>query len=160
MVLALSRPALVNRLVVADIAPVAYGHSQLPFIHAMQGVDLSWVERKQDVAEQLKSVVDDPTLISFFTQSIDVKAKKWRLNLDVLGKEMPEIMGFPEISAQFTNPTLFLSGANSEYVKREDRDRIKALFPKAKFAKIPGAGHWLHAEKPREFEAAVRAWLG
>ena len=35
----------------------------------------------------------------------------------------------------------------------------EALFPAARFAKIPGAGHWLHAEKPREFEAAVRAWL-
>jgi pimeloyl-ACP methyl ester carboxylesterase len=25
--------------------------------------------------------------------------------------------------------------------------------------KIPDAGHWLHAEKPREFEAALRGWL-
>jgi pimeloyl-ACP methyl ester carboxylesterase len=33
------------------------------------------------------------------------------------------------------------------------------MFSKAKFAKIPGAGHWLHAEKPREFETAVRVFL-
>ncbi|TAG30704.1 MAG: alpha/beta hydrolase, partial [Rhodobacterales bacterium] len=25
--------------------------------------------------------------------------------------------------------------------------------------KIPGAGHWLHAEKPREFEDTVRVFL-
>ncbi|HBB82087.1 MAG TPA: alpha/beta hydrolase, partial [Sulfitobacter sp.] len=36
---------------------------------------------------------------------------------------------------------------------------IKALFPQARFAKIPGAGHWLHAEKPREFEATLRIFL-
>jgi esterase len=36
---------------------------------------------------------------------------------------------------------------------------IRALFPKARFAKIPGTGHWLHAEKPREFEETVRVFL-
>ncbi|MFT6168679.1 MAG: pimeloyl-ACP methyl ester carboxylesterase [Celeribacter sp.] len=24
---------------------------------------------------------------------------------------------------------------------------------------MPDTGHWLHAEKPREFEAALTAWL-
>jgi pimeloyl-ACP methyl ester carboxylesterase len=52
-----------------------------------------------------------------------------------------------------------LSGAESDYVRPEHRDAIKGYFPKARFAKIPGAGHWLHADKPREFEAAVRAFL-
>ncbi|MCA3468248.1 MAG: alpha/beta hydrolase, partial [Rhodobacter sp.] len=37
---------------------------------------------------------------------------------------------------------------------------IIALFPRARFAKIPGAGHWLHAEKPREFEETLRVFLG
>jgi esterase len=60
---------------------------------------------------------------------------------------------------QYDGPCLFLSGAQSTYVKSEDRAAIKQLFPTAKFAKIPDAGHWLHADKPREFEAAVRACL-
>lgn len=72
---------------------------------------------------------------------------------------MPHILGFPELDSEFTGPTLFLTGATSHYVRPEHRARIKALFPAARFAKIPGAGHRLHAEKPREFEAAVRAWL-
>lgn len=126
----------------------------------MRAVDLSRVEKRADAEMQLAKVVDDPTLISFFTQSLDVKEKKWRLNLDVLAHEMPEILGFPEVDARFDGDALFLSGALSDYVTPAHRTRIKALFPKARFAKIPGAGHWLHAEKPREFEAAVRTWLG
>ena len=160
MVLALTRPEMVNRLIVADIAPVAYEHSQIQYIEAMRAVDLSQVEKRSDAEAQLARVVEDPTLISFFTQSLDVKEKKWRLNLDVLAREMPRILGFPDINGQFDGETLFLSGAESDYVKPAYRDRLKALFPKARFAKIPGAGHWLHAEKPREFEAAVRTWLG
>lgn len=159
MVLALTRPELVERLIVADIAPVAYTHSQIQFIEAMRAVDLSQVEKRSDASEQLKQLVDDATLQAFFTQSLDVKGKKWKLNLDALAAEMPKILSFPEIDASFDKPTLFLSGALSEYVTPEARPAIKRLFPTARFAKIPGAGHWLHAEKPREFEASVRAFL-
>ena len=87
------------------------------------------------------------------------KWKKWRLNLDVLSAEMAGIIGFPEVSGQFSGPAFFLSGGDSAYVRREYRPEIKRLFPAARFAKIPGAGHWVHAEKPREFEAAVRTFL-
>jgi len=159
MVLALTRPELVNRLIVADIAPVAYGHSQIQFIEAMRAVDLSRVEKRSDAAEQLAATVPDPTLQAFFTQSLDLKAKRWKLNLEALTEEMPKILGFPEIAGRFDKPTLFLSGAESDYIAADHRPAIKRLFPKARFAKIPGAGHWLHAEKPREFEASVRAFF-
>lgn len=72
---------------------------------------------------------------------------------------MPAIVGWPGTSGTFNGPTLFLSGGDSHYVKPEYRDAIRALFPTARFAKIPGAGHWLHAEKPREFEETVRVFL-
>ncbi|HBS22266.1 alpha/beta fold hydrolase [Thalassospira sp.] len=160
MVLALTRPELVNRLIVADIAPVTYGHSQLQYIKAMQAVDLRAVERRSDAAAQLQATVDNPALVPFFLQALDVTEKRWLLNLDTLALEMPKILSFPDISGVYEGKVMFLTGAESSYVTREHRDRIKALFPAAQFAKIPGAGHWLHAEKPREFEAAVRTWLG
>lgn len=159
MTLALSYPECVNRLIVADIAPVAYTHTQLPFIKAMRAVDLENVERRSDAEAQLAAAGVDPALQSFFTQSLDLPNKRWRLNLDALADQMPEIMSFPQIDTQWDGPALFLAGAASDYVLPEHRDQIRALFPQAKFARIPGAGHWLHAEKPREFEAAARAYL-
>ncbi|WP_371060495.1 alpha/beta fold hydrolase [Rhodosalinus sp. 5P4] len=160
MVLALTQPALVRRLVVADIAPVPYHHSQAHNIAAMRAVDMSRVDRRTDAAEQLAPRLDDPRLVSFFTQALDVAGRRWRLNLDVLDRDMDLILGFPEdVAGRFEGPALFLSGGESDYVRPEHRDRIKALFPAARFARIPGAGHWLHAEKPREFEAAIRAFL-
>jgi pimeloyl-ACP methyl ester carboxylesterase len=159
MMLALQHGDMVRKLVVADIAPVTYSHSQIQFIEAMRAVDFSRVTRRSDAAEQLAEQGVDPALLSFFTQSLDVEGKRWLLNLDALASEMPKIMGFPEIDGHWDGPALFLAGANSDYVLPEHRDKIKTLFPAARFAKIPGAGHWLHAEKPREFEAAVRAFL-
>ena len=157
MVLALQSPDKVKRLIVADIAPVTYTHSQMGPIDAMRRVDLNNIMSRAEAKAQLDDL--EPGVSDFLLQSLDLKSKKWRLNLDVLTMEMDNIIGFPDITGQFDNPTLFLSGANSDYVKRANRDHIKTLFPASKFAKIPGAGHWLHAEKPREFEAAVAAFL-
>lgn len=157
MVLALQNPSLVNRMIVADIAPVSYSHAQSGPIAAMRKVDLARVTSRSDAKEQLGTL--EPGVADFLLQSLDMKEKRWRLNLDVLAAEMDKIIGFPQITGTFTGPTLFLSGGTSDYVQPDARPMIKALFPAAKFAKIPGAGHWLHAEKPREFEAAVSAFL-
>ncbi len=158
MVLALQNPALVNRLIVADIAPVTYTHSQNEPIAAMRQVDLNAITSRSDAKEQLGAL--EPGVADFLLQSLDMKERRWRLNLDVLAAEMDKIIGFPDVTGVFNGPTFFLSGANSDYVQPGARPKIKRLFPAAKFAKIPGAGHWLHAEKPREFEAAVSAFLG
>ncbi|NNK17198.1 MAG: alpha/beta fold hydrolase [Sulfitobacter sp.] len=160
MALALTHPNLIRRLVVADIAPVAYGHTQQIMIDAMREVDLSVVTRRSDAEAQLGAAGVDRSLQSFFTQSLDVPNKRWRLNLDVLQSEMDKIMGWPEdLIGPFEGTTLFLSGGASDYVRPDHRPGIKKLFPNAHFAKIPSAGHWLHAEKPREFEATLRAFL-
>lgn len=157
MMLALHYPEKVGRLIVADIAPVAYTHEQNQNIAAMRRVDLATVENRNDAAEQLGDL--DDGLKAFFLQSLDLKDRRWRLNLDALEANMPHVIGFPEVTGTYEGKTLFLSGANSDYVKPDYRTRIKDLFPNAHFAKIPGTGHWLHAEKPREFEQAVRTFL-
>ncbi|MEX0279775.1 MAG: alpha/beta fold hydrolase [Arenibacterium sp.] len=159
MQLALDHPDKLRRIVVGDIAPVRYTHSQQPFIEAMRRVDLTGVTRRTDAARQLADFGVEPALQSFFTQSLDVATRRWRLNLDALEQNMPDIMGFPETDGVWKGPALFLSGALSDYVLPEHRSSIRRLFPAARFAKIPGAGHWLHADKPREFEAALRVFL-
>jgi esterase len=161
MVLALTRPRLVSRLVVADISPVTYKHSQSHLIDAMEALDLSAMTSRGEADRALAPAVPDEATRAFLLQSLDLKAvpPRWRLNLAVLRAEMTAITGWPEVSGNYAGRTLFLSGAESAYVRPEHRDAIRALFPHARFARIPGAGHWLHAEKPREFEASLRVFL-
>lgn len=162
MYLALTQPALVRRLVVADIAPVAYGHDQTRHIEAMRALDLTGLTgRRSDADRRMAATTPDAGLRAFLLQSLDLRSDppRWRLNLDVLAAEMGRIVGWPEVSGQFDGPVLFLTGADSSYVRPEHRPTIKALFPAARFAKIPGAGHWLHADAPRAFEETVRVFL-
>ncbi|NJM83605.1 MAG: alpha/beta fold hydrolase [Tabrizicola sp.] len=161
MVLALTRPGLIRRLIVADIAPVAYAHDQTRHVHAMRSIDLTRITTRAEADAALSAMVEDPALRAFFLQSLEFRTKppEWRLNLDVLEAEMPKIVGWPDVTGQFAGPTLFLTGSESRYVLPEHRDTIRALFPRARFAKIPGAGHWLHAEKPRAFEETARVFL-
>lgn len=160
MVLALTRPAYVRSLTVADIAPVGYEHSQKHLIKAMRDLDLTTISTRSDADAALAGAIAERETRAFLLQSLDVRNKAWKLNLDVLERDMDKITGFPDLSGPYDGPAFFLSGGKSDYVRPEHRDRIKTLFPQAKQAGIPGAGHWLHAEKPREFEAALRAFLG
>lgn len=159
MVLAMENRGLVDRLIVADIAPVAYEHTQTSLIDAMEAIDLSQISRRSDADKLLAAHIDMPEIRAFLLQSLDVGGEKWLYNLDALRRYMTDIIGFPEISGQFDGSALFLAGGGSDYITKDHRNTIKTLFPQARFAKIPGAGHWLHADKPREFEAAVRVFL-
>jgi esterase len=156
MQLALTRPDQIRRLIVADIAPVTYTHDQARHVDAMTSLDLARLTSRAEADAGLAA-----PLRAFFLQSLDFRSTppRWKLNLSVLKAEMPKIVGWPGTEGRFEGPALFLTGAESRYVRPEHRDRIRTLFPKARFAKIPGAGHWLHAEKPRAFEETVRVFL-
>ncbi|SEQ62046.1 Pimeloyl-ACP methyl ester carboxylesterase [Loktanella sp. DSM 29012] len=156
MMLALTQPALVRRLIVADIAPVAYAHDQFGPLDAMRGVDLSNVTTRKDAADQMDI---DPAVIPFLLQSLNLRDKRWDLNLDTLAADMGHITGWPEVDAQFDGPVLMLRGANSDYVTADHATIIAALFPRAHTQTIADAGHWLHAEQPRAVETAVRDFL-
>ena len=161
MVLALTRPEKVARLLVADIAPAGYGHSQSHLIDAMQAVDLDAISSRRAADAALSARIKEAPLRAFLLQSLDFggDTPRWRLNLPVLRDQMAEIIGFPRLDAAFDGPALFPTGGASDAVRPEHHPRVRALFPRAEINEIEGAGHWLHAEKPREFQAAVESFL-
>lgn len=161
MMLALSAPERVERLIVADIAPIAYGHSQMEYVEAMRAVDLTRITRRSEADAALAAHVEDPALRAFFLQSLLIGAEgaSWKLNLEALADQMPLIMEFPAVEGRYDGKALFVTGALSSYVRPENWPGIAALFPEARQVVIPGVGHWLHAEAPRPFVEAVSAFL-
>ena len=163
MRLALIRPDLIQRLVVVDVAPVAYTHSFAPFVAAMREVDLAALERRADADRALERTVGDAAVRNFLLQNL-VKTDQgfvWRVNLEALAANMPELLGFPapDDGAAYQGPALFVAGGRSPYIQAEHRPLIARLFPAAEHAVIEGAGHWVHAERPAEFLTLVRRFL-
>jgi esterase len=162
MRLALTRAGLVERLVVVDVAPVAYAHTFGPFVEAMQAVDLAAVRQRADADAQLERTIPDVAIRNFLLQNL-VKTDggyAWRVNLEALAANMPELLNFPNSGhAVYRGPTLFIAGSRSRYIKAEHRPLIERMFPHAEYAVIEGAGHWVHAERPTEFLARVRPFF-
>lgn len=159
MHLALTEPGRVARLIVVDVAPMAYDHDFDDLLGAMRDLDPSSLSRRSEADEALAQRIDDPGIRAFLLQSLDMREGRWILNLDVLADRMDDVTGWPGTDGTFEAPTLFVAGGNSDYVARDRRDEIRARFPEARFVEIKGAGHWLHAEKPEAFVTAVGTFL-
>ena len=164
MVLALTRPELLRKLVVMDIAPVAYQHDQTQYAAAMQAIDLNGIDRRSEADRRLAEQLDDSRLRAFFLQSLDIKTDpaRWKLNLPVLAREMSGIVGWPEglPRGSFGGPALFISGAQSDYVTRQREAEIRAYFPQARLVTLKDAGHWLHADQPEALSETLAVFLG
>jgi esterase len=164
MLLALAHGAQVLRLVVVDVAPVAYRRSFNAYVEAMRGLDLSRIARRPEADALLAEQIDDPGVRGFLLQNL-VSAEAglaWRVPLQALADNMPELVGFPEPreGEQYDGPTLFVTGGRSDYLRLEHHAKIRRLFPNAQFVTIPEAGHWVQAEAPGKFLEAVGGFLG
>lgn len=164
MWLALTRSALVRSLIVADIAPVAYGHSQNHLVAAMRGLDLSGLTARGEADRRLAGAIPDPQVRAFLLQSLDLKSEppRWRLNLPALRREMPKITDWPDgvPQATFAGPALFIAGALSDYVGKDGEAAMHAYFPQARLVRLKDAGHWLHADAPEALAKTMALFLG
>jgi pimeloyl-ACP methyl ester carboxylesterase len=161
MALALAHGAGATRLVVADIAPVTYPTPLFTqYVAAMRAIPLRPGLTRREADAALVEAVPNPALRGFLLQNLLFveDPPRWRVALDVIAAEMPAIGGWPDISGRYDGPVLVLAGDASDYIRPENEDGFRALFPAARFASIR-AGHWLHAENPQDFLTQVAAFL-
>ena len=163
MVTALRHPAEVDRLVVVDIAPVPNPPSLQGYVRAMRALDLRGMTRRSEIDARLAGAVPDAAERAFLLQNLVAGGgePRWRLNLDAIERDFFRICGFPELpaGAVYEGPTLFISGARSNYIQPENEPEIRRLFPQAKIERIEGAGHWVHVEQPGAFLQIAGAFL-
>jgi len=164
MLLALRRPELVERLVVVDVAPVPYDHAAEfeGYIAAMKAIDLSTLASRAEADQALLEAVPSAMVRGFLLQSLrrEDDGWAWLLNLDVLGRDLDLITGWPEVDASpYEGPVLWVGGADSRYVAPEHVAAMDRLFPLNRRVTVKGAGHWVHSEQPEVFLEVVRRFV-
>ncbi|KAL6436410.1 hypothetical protein ACFW04_004732 [Cataglyphis niger] len=164
MYTALNFPQHVEKLAIIDMSPIRSPSSSLLLIKKIfEAMSVATADGSPTLSEafkiidqQLEKSIKSSTMRQFLIANLvemGLGKYKWRLNLPVLEQTFStNIAVFPKIdSKSYAKSTLFICGANSEYVPMEDHDAIKKLFPLAEFRYIEGANHWVHVDKPIDF---------
>jgi esterase len=162
MIAALIHPASLTRLVVADIAPLAYRHHNLGLARTLLDLPLPPGLSRGEAERALAPAVPDPAVRGFLLQNLATgAAPAWRIGLSHIAEGMADIEGFPVLdnTTRYAGVSLFVRGGASDYVKDEALPVILSLFPVARLETIAGAGHWLHADQAEAFGACVQGFL-
>jgi len=164
MATALSAPDRVERAIIADIAPIPYAHDFEQYVKAMLELDLEAIDRRAAADAALAPAIDDQAIRQFLLQNLDFAAAGkafWKPNLAVLDRSLDAITGWPEAfdAGRYDGPALAIRGGDSPYVSDAGEAALCRLMPAVELVTLDGTGHWLHAEQPQAFIAAVRDFL-
>ncbi len=163
MTLALQSPQLVSRLIVADIAPVKYDHHFDDLINPILALPLESIGSRADADQILKASIHEDELRAFVLQNLTRESGvwQWRVNWTAIQREMDAITGFEGLQQDWSIdiPTLFLRGANSDYIGDAEIAEIYRHFSNVKIETLADAGHWVHVEQAQAFSSAVTRFL-
>lgn len=163
MLFASQHPARTDKLVVVDIAPKGYPVHHDEIIAGLRALDFGVLKSRGEADKVLGQHLSIPAIRQFLLKSLYWKTKEelaFRFNLDAVEANI-DMVGAPLATLAFYDqPTLFVRGALSNYIKDGDEQLIHRHFPQAKLVTIPNAGHWVHAEQAAAFYKAIGTFLG
>ncbi len=162
MQLALTDPARVAKLVVADMAPREYEPHHETILTALLSLPLESLQTRRQAEHALESKIPDLAVRRFLLKNLKRNAEGqffWQNNLRALQANYPHLAAGVRTDRVFDKPALFLRGELSDYLRPEDEPLIRRLFPHSEIRTVAGAGHWMHAEVPETFLRNVQEFL-
>ena len=161
MQLAINFPKRVNKLIIADIAPVEYPPHHERIINGLKSIDLSIIKTRKEADTQLAKAVETTSVRQFLLRNLASKNNQltFKCHLDNIANCYPQITSGFSLDKQYLGETLFIKGGDSEYIQASHRDTILSIFPNSTAKVIQGTGHWLHAEKPVIFNKIITDYL-
>lgn len=154
-------PDRLQKLIVVDISPRAYDLEHYVIVEGLKAIPISTLASRNDADTILSEYVSEPDVRQFLLKNLQRKAEggfSWKINLPVIGQKLSNIGLDLQFPGTFEKSTLFIRGSRSNYILDSDRQRIKEVFPKSSLI-TKETGHWVQAEKPKEFVEVVMRWL-
>lgn len=152
----------VDKLIIVDIAPKYYPPHHQQIFEGFHSVDLKSLENRKDADDQMAAVIKNFGVRQFILKNLDRNKDgsfSWKLNLNAIENAIEKVGEAIEGDVSFDGQTFFIAGSKSDYITNEDHDLIREHFPKALIATVKDAGHWVHAEKPKELGEMVIEFL-
>lgn len=162
MMFAAKYPNMLQKLIIADIAPRYYPVHHDTILAGLAALDFSKIKTRTQADKKLSQYVPEQGIRQFLLKNlywISAGQLALRLNLEVLSANVHEVGEALPSHLSVTTQTLFLRGDRSEYISKADESQILIQCPNARVETITNAGHWLHAENPEAFFKAVIQFL-
>lgn len=162
MLFAAKYPEIVEKLIVADIAPRFYPKHHDAILEGLASLNFNVIKSRKEADEQLSKYVFEEAARQFLLKNLYWVEKGQlglRINLEVLTNNVGEVGEALPTYLSFNGDTLFLRGDRSEYITTNDKSLIKMQFPNATISSVSNAGHWLHVENPKEFHQFVMDFI-
>ena len=183
LALSLLCPSMVDELIVVDSSPISRttekGMADIEtFLSAISRIDLDYLTKQNMERIEIKKYLDEKLkengikseskrqwvmMNLVHRETHEIKEYDWNFNFSVLQKSFrPKLTILPQELLRnnlFSKKTLFIGSPISDYIPKNSHDEIKIYFPSAEFVYINGAGHWVHADKPKEFIKIVAQFL-
>ena len=161
MELGLSRPERINKLVVADVAPVEYPGNHDRIIEALLRVAARSCGSRGEAQLILEESIDEPGVVGYLMMGLARVGDtyRWRFNVEGLQAAYPALRAAPRPGAVHEGGALFLRGADSNYVLPAHEAEIGQRFPASEVVTIPDAGHWVHIDQAETFQHRVLEFL-
>ena len=164
MQFAMKYPDDFSKMIVVDIAPKFYPVHHSMILQGLASIDLKSLKSRTEANELMKRFEESEGVRQFLLKNLWRNPEKnnefdWRINVPVITKNI-DIVGH-ELSNENTveKPVLFIKGAESYYIQPEDERKIWELFPNYELVTIEEAGHWVQADKPKEFVEVVQQFI-
>lgn len=147
-------PEKVSKLIVVDISPKLYQPHHDEILNSLKQLQTKKLNSRGEAEDILKEKIKDQGVRLFLLKNLKREpdnSLSLKPNIEVFLKNRYEIgKALPE-NFTFEGPTLFISGENSTYISSNDAKLIEKHFPNCKIETVSKAGHWVHAENPKEF---------
>lgn len=158
---ALQCPQRINKIAIADIAPVAYPDKHSAVFAGLQAVAKEQIKSRKSADLILSHYLSTAEVRQFLLKSLQKSGDSYQLqfNLNAITANYELIRGWPATDTVFNKEVLFIKGGDSDYIQDENQDAILHLFPKAKAKVIAHTGHWLHAEKAKTFNRLLNQFF-
>ncbi|WP_435416345.1 alpha/beta fold hydrolase [Polaribacter aestuariivivens] len=162
MLFAVTYPELVDKLIVVDISPRKYAPHHNAILAGLNSVDFSVDNTRSLVDKKLAELIPELGVRQFLLKNVYWKEKgklDYRFNLQSLTANNIEVGEALPSFTTYEKETLFLKGEKSDYITEQEIPLIEAHFPNYKISEIKKAGHWAHAENPKQFYKEVCDFL-
>ncbi len=159
----LAYPGIASKIIIADISASAYPPHHQDVLKALNAVDFTKIKTRKEAEAILDVYIKDSGTKQFLLKNIywkdnNLNLMGWRFNLKVIDASYENVcVGVPAFVSDVK--TLIIKGETSHYISDTDREDFKKRFPHSTFVILNGAGHWVHAEKPKEFFETVLQFI-